>query len=418
MSGGRNYRVRQGDFGFALGIGKELSAGAAGPVSLVAVLRAGGCLGFRLGQTMAGGRNVCQHFCLCHCPIRLKDSGIGGFAVLRAGGCFGLGGGYRCHGRFGMIAVMFAGTGGGTGASVIAPGVNRIVPIMIDCANNPGILCNFRITVGIAEIFTAGSASPVSLVAVLRAGGGFGFRLGQFVSGGGNVRKHFCLCHCPIRLKDSGIGGFAVLRAGGCFGLGGGYRCHGRFGMIAVMFAGTGGGTGASVIAPGVNRIVPIMIDCANNPGILCNFRITVGIAEIFTAGSASPVSLVAVFRAGGGFGFRLGQAVGEEIPEFCTAEVALCLFGAGSRPTEMMVAVQGTVIGQGTALLSGHGAVVGQGFSFRHGEAGILSNGQVFTLGNLQIFLQGHIAVHGALVAVKDDTNTVISRGNFLEIL
>ena len=72
-----------------------------------------------------------------------------------------------------MSAVMFAGTGSSTGASVIAPCVNRIVPIMIDCANNPGILCNFGITVGVAEIFTAIFANPVFFISILGAGGVF-----------------------------------------------------------------------------------------------------------------------------------------------------------------------------------------------------------------------------------------------------
>ncbi len=72
-----------------------------------------------------------------------------------------------------MRFVVFAGTGSSTGASVIVPCVNRIVPIMIDCANNPGILCNFGITVGVAEVFTTGFACPVFLVSICCAGGVF-----------------------------------------------------------------------------------------------------------------------------------------------------------------------------------------------------------------------------------------------------
>ena len=145
------------------------------------------------------------------------------------------------------------------------------------------------------------------------------------------------------------------------------------------------------------------MIDCANNPGILYNFGIAVAIAEVFTAISASPVCLVTHHGAGGCLGLGLGQAVGEEIPVFCTAEVALCLLGAGSRPTGVMVAVQGTVIGQGTPFLHRNGAVVGQSLSIRHGEAGPIPDGQ--------ILLQGHFAVHGAILAVKDDAAAIITR-------
>ena len=116
---------------------------------------------FRFSIAVAGGRNVCKHFCLCHCPISLKGSRIGGFAFLCAGRRFGLCVCYRCLGCFRMSAVIFAGPGSSTGASVIAPCVNRIVPIMIDCANNPGILCNFGITVGVAEVFTAGITGPI-----------------------------------------------------------------------------------------------------------------------------------------------------------------------------------------------------------------------------------------------------------------
>ena len=181
--------------------------------------------------------------------------------------------------------------------------------------------------------------------------------------------------------------------------------------MSAVVFAGTGSSTGASVIAPCVNRIVPIMIDCANNPGILYNFGIAVAIAEVFTAISASPVCLVTHHGAGGCLGLGLGQAVGEEIPVFCTAEVALCLLGAGSRPTGVMVAVQGTVIGQGTPFLHRNGAVVGQSLSIRHGEAGPIPDGQGLARADGEVVLQGDGTVHGADTAVKDDTASIITR-------
>ena len=130
---------------------------------------------------MTDGRNVCKHFCLCHCPARLKGSRIGGFAHLGAGRRFGLCACYRCRSFFRMSAVVFAGTGSSTGASVIVPCVNRIVPIMINCANNPGILCNFGITVGVAEVFIAGVASPVFFVSIHCAGWCFIFDLYQIM---------------------------------------------------------------------------------------------------------------------------------------------------------------------------------------------------------------------------------------------
>ena len=95
---------------------------------------------FRLSIAVTGGRNVCKHFGLCHCPISLKGSRIGGFAVLCTGRRFSLCACYRCLGCFRMSAVIFAGTGSSTGASVIAPCVNCIIPIVTDCADNPGIL--------------------------------------------------------------------------------------------------------------------------------------------------------------------------------------------------------------------------------------------------------------------------------------
>ena len=100
-----------------------------------------------------------------------------------------------------MSAVVFAGTGSSTGASVIAPCVNRIVPITIDCANNPGILFDFGITVGVAEVFTAGVASPVFFVSILGAGGIFLWNM-----------YHLAMRHCQgARGADS----TSVLSGGG-----------------------------------------------------------------------------------------------------------------------------------------------------------------------------------------------------------
>src|SRR5699024_12596039 len=64
----------------------------------------------------------------------------------------------------------------------------------------------------------------------------------------------------------------------------------------------------------------------------------------------------------------------------------------------------------QGAAFFGGHGAVVGQSLSIRDGQAGVLSDGQGFVITDLQVLLQGHIAVHGAALAVKDDTSVAIA--------
>lgn len=149
-----------------------------------------------------------------------------------------------------MSAVMFAGTGSSTGASVIAPCVNRIVPIMIDCANNPGILCNFGITVGVAEIFTAIFANPVFFISILGAGGVFLWNMYHLAmrhcqcargadstsvrSGGGN-RGGACAygSHCSI-CAYRGNAGVAALPS--YILIGGIRRLYGNGQGIAVFF--------------------------------------------------------------------------------------------------------------------------------------------------------------------------------------
>ena len=303
---------------------------------------------FRFAIAVAGGRDVNNHFCLCHRPISLKGSRIGGFAFLCAGRHFGLCICYRCLGCFRMSAVIFAGTGSRTGASVIAPCVNRIVPIMINCANNPGILCNFGITVGVAEVFIAGVASPVFFVSIHCAGWCFIFDLYQIM----------------FYLEESNV------------------TCY----FIYTVFHNTTVLSAAHVHCGSRNGIGGV--------GFACNIR-----PALAVVGTLPP--LIGQRLSAGDFHVKGGSFI------FFYFHI---LWLGGNSGGDFERAIAGRCAFQLATALYIDGAVVGQSLSIRDGQAGVLSDGQGFVITDLQVLLQGHIAVDSAALAVKDDTSVAIA--------
>ena len=302
----------------------------------------------RFTIAVTGGRNVSKHLCLCRCPTSLKGSRIGGFAFLCAGWRFGLCACYRCSGCFGMSAVIFAGTGSSTGASVIVPCVNRIVPIMIDCANNPGILCNFGITVGVAEVFTAGVASPVFFVSIHCAGWCFIFGLYQIM----------------FYREESGI------------------TCH----FIYAVFYNT------TVLSA---ALVHCGFPCGiGGVGFACNICPTISVI-----GALLP--LIGQRLGAGDFHGKGGSFI------FFYFHI---LWLGGNSGGDFERAIAGRCAFQLAAALYSDCAIVGQSLSIRDSQAGVLSDGQGLVPVDGEVVLQFHFAVHSAILAVKDDTSVAIA--------
>ena len=84
----------------------------------------------RFSIAVTGGRNISKHSCLCHCPISLKGSRIGGFAFFRTSRILGL---FTCDCsccRFCMARVVLTDSRCRADISIFAPCIGCVIPIM------------------------------------------------------------------------------------------------------------------------------------------------------------------------------------------------------------------------------------------------------------------------------------------------
>ena len=136
---------------------------------------------------------------------------------------------------------------------------------------------DFRLTLGVAEIFAAGTACPVFRVSVLGASDGFRFRLSQLVTGSLNDRIGKRDFRLTLGVTEMLTTGFAspILR-------------------IAVLGTGSGFRLGLGHLVAG----------CLDDRIGKRDFRLTFGVAEILVAYIAVPIFDVSVLGTGSGFRF------------------------------------------------------------------------------------------------------------------
>ena len=189
---------------------------------------------------------------------------------------------------------------------------------MIQLRNHfPGIqISDFCCALGIAKMLTASIASPVLRIALLGTGRSFRRGMGQCMAGCGNDRigkYDFCLT-IGIAEIFSTRSASPVLR-------------------IALLDTGRGFRRGMG----------QCMAGCGNDRIGKYDFCLTIGIAEIFSTRSASPVLRITVLGAGGGFRFGLHRIVSEHRACFFTgiclaATVAFCRFCSVCRTGSIVV--------------------------------------------------------------------------------
>ena len=186
--------------------------------------------------------------------------------------------------------------------------------------------------------------------------------------------------------------------------------------MFAVAQTYQLGCAGRVVFAPCVNRFAPFVVGGRIHRFAFGDFMHTSFIEKKLVAYAANPIGYVARLCAGGGLGFFLCQGVGGKFAVFLATQAAMGFFGAGGCPAAVTITVNRAVVGYHTAFghrngtVVRHRTIIGQSRSIRDGQAGVFSDGQCFVRTDLQVLLQGHIAVHGAVLAVKDDTSVAIA--------
>ena len=298
--------IVQGDLGGAVLIGEILVAYAAIPVGNIAILGASSSLGFGLGHRVTRGCDLFSlhgGYGLAVSILKCLAAGGAGVilvvAILGAGGGLGFGLGHRVtrgcnlfslHGGYGLaIGILKNLTADGAG-------IIRIVAIL-GAGGFLGVGLGHRVmrldngigqggfvgAVLVGEIFVAYAAMPVGNIAVLRAGGSLGFGLGHRVTRGCNLFSLY-------GGYDLAVGILKCLAAGGA-GV-----------ILVVAILGAGGGLGFDFghrMARGCNLF-----------SLHGGYGLAVGILKNLAAGGAGIILVVAVLGAGGSLGFGLGQTV------------------------------------------------------------------------------------------------------------
>ena len=221
MTRGRNLFSLHGGCGLAVGILKNLTAGRAGIIRIVAVLGAGGSLRVGLGHRVtAGSKNFVFKGGLLRTLGILKNltasrAGIIRIvAVLGAGGCFGIGLGQIMSGRnhpaiFGDF--IFASLIGKILAAGRASPVSTVTDFGAGCSlgisfdqgmrrrNHPAVFFNFGFSGFVGKELTAVGADPVGAVAGFCTGGVLGINFCQLVANRNAAVAHMkvdiVLCH-------------------------------------------------------------------------------------------------------------------------------------------------------------------------------------------------------------------------------
>ena len=146
MTRSRNLFSLCGGFGLAVGILKDLAAGRAGIILVVAILGAGGSLGVGLGHLVTRSRNL----------FSLNGSFLRTVLILEN----------LTASRAGVVSVVaFSGADGLLGIGL----GHRVMRL-----DNGVVQGDFGGAVLIGEILVAYAAMPVGGIAVLRAGGNLG----------------------------------------------------------------------------------------------------------------------------------------------------------------------------------------------------------------------------------------------------
>ena len=191
-----------GGYGLAVGILKCLAAGGAGIILVVAILGAGGGLGFGLGHRVTRGRNLFSLHGGCGLAVGILKNLTAGragiiriVAVLGAGGSLSVGLGHRV--TAGSKNFVFKGgllrtLGILKNLTANRAGIIRIVAVLsagrflgvglgqaMPSRNYPAVFGNFILARFIGEILAAGSAGPVGAAADFGAGGSFSFGFDQ-----------------------------------------------------------------------------------------------------------------------------------------------------------------------------------------------------------------------------------------------